>query len=161
MTANGSVLPGGDKQVILALQAQGYKVYGAGEIGMMSQLLEFETSFHEADIHVDAILSFRWLAAYNLDVKCKDYGLQSNGDQKYFIPGVQELVPQGVKLVRHIAIEHRNFQIRKHPGEATNHPHDMVDGEYFQTCENLVHPSLEDYQFLHQLIKEDPTLDCD
>ena len=69
VTANGGGLPGGGRQGTLALQAKRFKIYEAAEIGMMSQLLEVETSFHEADIHVDAILSFRWLAAYNLDVK--------------------------------------------------------------------------------------------
>jgi hypothetical protein len=52
--------------------------------------LEFQTTLFEAEIACDAILSFKWLSQFNLDVLCRRHGLQLNTTDIYFIPGLDE-----------------------------------------------------------------------
>ena len=126
---------------------------------MGSQLLEFETSFHEAAIKVDATLTFKWLASYNLDVCCKTYGLQTKSKHRYFIPEVSDCTPRDVKFVQNVFVDHQNFHIRQHPGEATNHPYQMVTGEYLQAFERDL--PLEDFMASQELPELNSIGECD
>ena len=87
VTANGTVLGGGSRQALLNLTTQGIPV---GDSQAKLRPIEIQTLFIEADIAVDAILSFTWLAQYELDMKSHQYGLQTNSKPKYFIPGTEE-----------------------------------------------------------------------
>ena len=53
--------------------------------------LEFPTIFYEAEISYDALLSYRWLTHFDIDIKSRLHGLQFNsGLRCYFIPGVDD-----------------------------------------------------------------------
>ena len=83
VTANGTQLGGGTKQTV-----QNLKTIGQSPHEVVN--LEFQTLFFEAEIACDAILSFKWLSQYNLDVLCRRHGLQLNTTDIYFIPGLDE-----------------------------------------------------------------------
>ena len=51
--------------------------------------LQLTTKLYEAEIRVDIILSFEWLVTFNLNLKSREYGLETNIDPKYFIPGIK------------------------------------------------------------------------
>ena len=52
------------------------------------RFLILPTTLYEADISVDVLLSFSWLQELNLDIKAKDYGLQTHTTPPYFISGI-------------------------------------------------------------------------
>ena len=79
VTANKSVLAGGNKTVTTEMACKGERIRD-GEL----KLLGFPTTLYEADIAVDAILSFKWLRDFNLDVRCGAYGLKTNGPPAHF-----------------------------------------------------------------------------
>ena len=85
VTANGSILGGGNRQANLKLYVQGYQV-GSD----WCKTLTLPTVCYEAEISVDIILSFTWLHELNLDIRTRQYGLQTNQTPQYFIPGVKE-----------------------------------------------------------------------
>ena len=87
VAANGSILGGGDHQVSLELISCVKNVDDETR-----RFLKFPTTFYEADISVDALLSFSWLQDFDLDLRANAYGLQSNTDPAYFTPGVTELM---------------------------------------------------------------------
>ena len=62
-TANGQVMEGGDKQVEISL---GFRQVFRGET--MAELSWIPATFVDADIHVDAILSYPWLVENKLGV---------------------------------------------------------------------------------------------
>ena len=83
VTANGTTLGGGDKEVKLDL------ITCANIVGEETKrFLILPTTLYEADISVDVLLSFSWLQEFNLDIKAKDYGLQTHTTPPYFISGI-------------------------------------------------------------------------
>ena len=83
VTANGTTLGGGDKEVKLDL------ITCANIVGEETKkFLILTTTLYEADISVDVLLSFSWLQEFNLDIKAKDYGLQTHTTPPYFISGI-------------------------------------------------------------------------
>ena len=85
VTANGSLLGGGSKQTRFNLMVKANPISHIGE----PKILVFPTTFVEANIQVDVILSFKWLVEFDLDIKCRDYGLQTNTRPLFFIPGIE------------------------------------------------------------------------
>ena len=82
VTANGSSLGGGDQQVKLRVVAQGYEVTDITP--PPTKFLGFQTTFFEADISVDIILSYKWLYEFDIDVFPRKYGLRTNTQPAYF-----------------------------------------------------------------------------
>ena len=53
--------------------------------------VECQTSFYDADIGVDAILSYGWLVSNHIDVRCKNHGLEVRKPEgPVFISGLTE-----------------------------------------------------------------------
>ena len=82
VTANGSLLAGGQKECTLNLIANGFQT----ETNLCS-FLELPTICMEANINVDLILSFGWFAERNIDICASQYGVRVNSQPAYFIPG--------------------------------------------------------------------------
>ena len=88
VTANGSQLGGGTRETTINLITNGYLHTPMGYSVDHHSNLEFPTTFFEAQIACDAILSFKWLAGFDVDIKSKLHGLQLNhGLKTFFIPG--------------------------------------------------------------------------
>ena len=82
VTASGAPLAGGEKEICLGLIAKGQSKDGVEALNF-----EFPTVLLEADISVDIILSFRWLVDFDVDVRGRKYGLQTNTIPPYFFAG--------------------------------------------------------------------------
>ena len=68
--ANKMALVGGDKEVSCILTFLGTEIDEGGE-----RILEVPTTFYEADIGIDAILSYEWLATYDFLVNPRRHGI--------------------------------------------------------------------------------------
>ena len=73
VTANGSPLGGGDREITLGLRARGEGVEKRDPL-----IMEFPTKLMEAEVSVDIILSFNWLVEFNVDLQGRRYGLRTN-----------------------------------------------------------------------------------
>jgi len=82
VSANGGQIPGGTSKVTGVLCTKSYPLHGGPPV-----TLEFETTLLEAEVPVDMILSFKWLVDFDLDVRPRLNGLQTNPPHHYFIPG--------------------------------------------------------------------------
>ena len=73
LTASGSVFEGGQYDVGCIL-----KINGRTTDTKLPGCANFDTLFYEADIKIDAILSFKWLSTYNVDVRSLQHGIMVN-----------------------------------------------------------------------------------
>ena len=73
VTANGTILGGGDMEAHLRLLTCADLVGGES-----IRLLELPTTFYEADIKVDALLSFGLLQDFHLKLKARKCGLKTH-----------------------------------------------------------------------------------
>ena len=65
-----------------------YRKWGALEVA-------FPTTFYDANIGVDAILSYDWLRQRDVDVRCRRHGLEVNRAQgSLWVPGLVNAVPR-------------------------------------------------------------------
>ena len=78
-----AAMGGGTRQTVQNLRTMGKSPHEVVN-------LEFQTTLFEAEIACDAILSFKWLSQFNLDVLCRRHGLQLNTTDVYFIPGLDK-----------------------------------------------------------------------
>ena len=84
VTTNGFVLHGGDRTTTLNLLCKSFAPESGEKI-----CLQFPTKLYEAEIRVDIILSFEWLVTFDINVKSREYGLETNTEPKYFITRVK------------------------------------------------------------------------
>jgi hypothetical protein len=73
LTASGSILSGGDYEVRSALNINGRAVNTNTPASV-----NFDTTFYEANIAVDAILSYKWLSTFNVDISSQAHGITIN-----------------------------------------------------------------------------------
>ena len=73
VTASGSPLGGGDREITLGLRARGEGVEKRDPL-----IMEFPTKLMEAAVSVDIIISFNWLVEFNVHLQGRRYGLQTN-----------------------------------------------------------------------------------
>lgn len=76
LTASGAVLEGGQYDVGCTL-----KLDGRTTDTKLPGCANFSTTFYEADIKIDAILSLKWLSTYNVDVRSLQHGIMINSTQ--------------------------------------------------------------------------------
>ena len=91
LTANGARMVGGNKEVALDL------LFGARAYTTGAKLPDrgVQASFHDADIQVDAILSFPWLRANRLGVWAHQHALELQGRPRILLDNFEEEVPSG------------------------------------------------------------------
>jgi hypothetical protein len=66
-------LSGGDYEVRSALNINGRAVNTNTPVSVT-----FDTTFYEANIAVDAILSYKWLSTFNVDIRNQAHGITIN-----------------------------------------------------------------------------------
>ena len=101
VTANGTLLPGGQQECDLELITKGQELPDGAY-----HFYSIPTKCHEAKINVDIILSFGWCVDNHIDILTKEYGLRMNCcDPPCFINGAIAHIPH---------MSHRNVQnVRK------------------------------------------------
>ena len=108
MTASGSPLTKGEKEISLGLTAKRYLKDGGEALNF-----EFPTVLLKAEISVDIILSFSWFVDFDVDLRGRKYGLQTNTIPQYFLPTIEETSENSA------AIKRVNFIQKKHPDTST------------------------------------------
>ena len=71
MTANHAVLDGGLYEVPCEVVLE-----GRDRDTCEGVIITCPTSFYDADVRVDALLSYEWLRQYDVDVRCRRRGLE-------------------------------------------------------------------------------------
>ena len=151
VTASGSLLLGGDNEITLGLVATGETSNSEEKL-----FFEFPTVLLEAEISVDVILSFRWLVDFDIDVRGRKYGLQTNTIPPYFIPGIQNLmsgsrcamgrvnVVENKNKVKQKDVHSKQFFIRNtFPNELSNGAEDHLEMDYWKACQESLDPLTE------------------
>ena len=105
VTANGTILPGGQRECTLDLVAKGSE-NSSGNF----RFLEFPTVCLEAKINVDIILSFGWCVDRHIDILPREYGLRLNGETPCFISGATRSMSD-VRQIRVWGIDGHNKQL--------------------------------------------------
>ena len=83
ITASRAVMEGGSVEVACTMEMQGVDV----DTGRR-ECLSCPTTFYDADMGVDAILSYEWLVKNGMDVRCRRHGLEAKGTKgPIWIPG--------------------------------------------------------------------------
>ena len=124
------------------------------------RFLEFPTIMYEADIEVDMILSYKWLVQYDLDIKSRRYGLQTNSTPQFFIPGLDYEEGAMLPNLAQIFVARDGLDFERVEKKVFHTYFDMsecepmgtrVDDGYWRADQEAIDPLLEKENFLSQV----------